>query len=284
MGTEILLRIELNEILYDIDTSFANLKSKNRLFMKVGLLQYSPSWENPELNKTRIINLLSQNSLFELLVMPELTLLGFTMNSAKFAENLDGDSFDFYSKLAREFNLNISGGIIERENSKYFNSLLILNRQGQLISRYRKIHPFSFSGEDKHYTGGFDPVIAEIDNIKTGLSICYDLRFPELYRTYAKQRVHLILNVANWPDTRIDHWRALLKARAIENQCYVIGVNRIGDDPALHYNGFSSVYDPMGVELLSSADDEKILICEIDIDYLNQVRNNLPFLRDMRLI
>ncbi len=117
-----------------------------------------------------------------------------------------------------------------------------------------------------------------------GLSICYDLRFPELYRLYAKEKVHLIIDIANWPDTRIEHWRSLLKARAIENQCYVAGINRVGDDPKLHYNGFSSVFDPMGKELVAVENDERIIEAEIDKSYVNDVRKKLPFLNDMRFI
>ena len=128
------------------------------------------------------------------------------------------------------------------------------------------------------------PIITNIAGIQIGLSVCYDLRFPELFRFYAKERADLIINIANWPDTRIDHWRTLLKARAIENQFYVAGVNRVGDDQKLHYNGFSSVFDPMGKELVSVKNQEKIITAEIDKDYVKEIRKKLPFLQDMRLI
>jgi len=126
--------------------------------------------------------------------------------------------------------------------------------------------------------------VTKIDNAKVGLSICYDLRFPELYRLYAKQRVDLIVNIANWPVPRIDHWRTLLKARAIENQSFVIGVNRIGNDPLLQYNGFSSVYDPMGYELLSVKEEENIFVVDLNIEIVKVTREKLPFLEDIRLI
>ena len=137
-------------------------------------------------------------------------------------------------------------GIIEKDGKNYFNTLVHLDPNGKLKTKYRKIHPFSYSTENKYYKAGKSPVITKISGMKIGLSICYDLRFPELFRFYAKAKVDLIINIANWPDTRIEHWRTLLKARAIENQCYVAGVNRVGDDPKLHYNGYSSVFDPMG--------------------------------------
>ncbi len=127
-------------------------------------------------------------------------------------------------------------------------------------------------------------IISEINGIKVGLSICYDLRFPELYRFYAKEKVHLIIVIANWPDTRIEHWGALLKARAIENQCYVAGVNRIGDDPKLHYPGFSGVFDPMGIEIVLLKNEEKILFSTISKEIVEKIRKNLPFLDDINLI
>ena len=117
-----------------------------------------------------------------------------------------------------------------------------------------------------------------------GLSICYDLRFPELYRQYGKVKSELIIVIANWPDTRIEHWRALLKARAIENQCYVAGVNRVGKDLKLNYNGYSAVSDPMGNELTTQADIEKILTADISLKIVEETRTKLPFLNDIYLI
>lgn len=148
----------------------------------------------------------------------------------------------------------------------------------------RIIHPFSYSKEHIFYGKGKSPTITKVKSIKIGLSICYDLRFPELYRFYAKEKVDMIVDIANWPDTRIEHWRTLLKARAIENQSYVVGVNRVGDDPKLHYNGFSSVFDPMGKEIVAVENEEKVITVEIDKSVVDEVRKKLPFLNDMRLI
>jgi omega-amidase len=228
--------------------------------MKIGLLQYSPEWENKKNNQEKIISFLSKADNIDLLILPELSLTGFTMNSLKFGEDLNGESVTFFSELAKEYQFNLVGGIIENEENKRFNTLLQFDTKGILLTKYRKIHPFSFSDEDKYYQAGESKVISEIQGWKTGFSICYDLRFPELYRMYGKSGVELLINIANWPDTRIEHWRTLLKARAIENQCFVAGVNRVGDDPKLHYNGFTSLFDPMGKEILSCENDEKLLI------------------------
>ena len=253
--------------------------------MKIGLVQYNPSWESKEENKKKICKLIKKDfKESSLLIFPEMTLTGFTMKPEKFSEPLTGDSFGFFSDIALKYKIFIAAGLIEKDNGDYFNSLVLINPEGELISSYRKIHPFSYSTEDKHYKKGEMINIAEINGLKVGLSICYDLRFPELFRLYAKERVHLMIVIANWPDTRIGHWRTLLKARAVENQCYVAGVNRIGDDPKLHYPGFSSIYDPMGKKIISLKNEEKIVYAVIKKEKVEKIRENLPFLYDINLI
>jgi len=255
------------------------------MFMKVAILQYSPLWEDKESNKNKIKRILeSSDKRFDLLVLPEMTLTGFTMNAVNLAESINGDTFQFFSQIAVQNSFDVLVGIIEKSKSKPFNTLLHINNKGKMIKLYRKIHPFSYANEHKYFNAGKRPAITKVKNFKVGLSICYDLRFPELYRKYAKKKVHLIVDIANWPDTRIEHWRVLLKARAIENQCYVIGVNRVGKDIKLNYNGYSSVFDPMGKEILSIIDREGLFITEFDKDYINQTREKLPFLEDIKLI
>jgi omega-amidase len=252
--------------------------------MKLNLIQYSPEWEDKTKNREKIIRILNENCRNSLLIFPEMTLTGFTMNPAEHAEALKGESFKFFAELAVRYEANILAGIIELKKKEFFNSMLAINTDGELKSTYRKIHPFSFSSEDKFYSPGKKTVVADLNGWKIGLSICYDLRFPELYRKYGKERTELIVDIANWPVTRIEHWRTLLKARAIENQCYVAGVNRTGCDPKLQYNGYSSVFDPMGKELITMYDDEGIVTAEVDKDYVEEIRTKLPFLNDMVMI
>ena len=114
--------------------------------------------------------------------------------------------------------------------------------------------------------------------------MCYDLRFPELFRKYGKKKTHLIVNIANWPDTRIEHWRTLLKARAIENQCFVAGVNRVGKDPKLYYIGFSSLFDPTGKEIVAVENEEHVILIDLDKNFVKEVREKFPFLEDIKLI
>lgn len=253
--------------------------------MEIGLVQYNPIWEDKGKNKEKLNSLLSGiPGKQRILIFPEMTLTGFTMKASLYAEPMNGESFEYFSEIAGKYNSDILAGLIEAKDGKFFNSLIHIDSRGKLISIYRKIHPFSYSTEDKHYSRGTETVITRAGDFKIGLSICYDLRFPELYRYYGKERVELIVVIANWPITRIEHWWTLLKARAIENQCYVVGVNRVGKDPKLIYNGYSSVYDPMGNEIITNADDEKILTAEISSYNVKEVQNNLPFLNDIYLI
>jgi omega-amidase len=252
--------------------------------MKLNLVQYSPEWEDKIKNKEKIRKILKDSHANSLLIFPEMTLTGFTMNPNDFAESLKGESFDFFAELAVKYDSDVLAGIIEKKKDNFYNSLLCISREGGLKTVYRKIHPFSYSSEDQFYTAGSDTVIAELSGWNIGLSICYDLRFPELYRTYGKKRTDLIVDIANWPVPRIEHWRTLLKARAIENQCYVAGVNRTGCDPKLQYNGYSSVFDPMGKELITLYDDEGVISIEVEQEYVEEVRTKFPFLNDIVLI
>ena len=252
--------------------------------MKIALVQYSPVWEDKEMNKKKILSLLQNIQGVELFIFPEMTLTGFTMKSKEMSETIQGDSFRFFSSIAKEKAANIFAGIIERRDKRNYNTLIHIKPDGNLVKLYRKIHPFSYSGENENYYAGVKPALTIIRGWKIGLTICYDLRFPELYRKYGKKRAHLIVNIANWPDTRIEHWRTLLKARAIENQCYVAGLNRVGKDPKLNYVGFSSVFDPMGKELAGVENEEKVILVELEKNYVSVVREKFPFLDDIKLI
>jgi len=253
--------------------------------MKLGLIQYDPKWEDKEENKSKLISLIKNGTKdVDLLIFPEMTLTGFTMRSESYGEGLDSESFKYFAGVAQDFDCDVVAGLIENNSGKYFNTLLHISRNGKLKNSYRKIHPFSYSNEDKNFSAGFEPVISDINGWRAGLSICYDLRFPELYRFYGKERVQLIINIANWPDTRIEHWNTLLKARAIENQCFVVGVNRVGDGLRLHYNGFSSVYDPMGKSIVSVINKQEIIIAEINEQQVEETRKKFPFLNDIKLV
>ncbi|MGA7721335.1 MAG: nitrilase-related carbon-nitrogen hydrolase [Ignavibacteriaceae bacterium] len=253
--------------------------------MKIGLIQYNPLWEDKDKNREKLYTLFFNKRRSEkVLIFPEMTLTGFTMKASLFAESLEGQSFNYFAGIALNNDAHVLAGIIEAGEGTFFNSLIHINPLGKLEKVYRKIHPFSLSSEHKNYSRGTEIAVTNIEGWNAGLSICYDLRFPELYRQYGKKRVELIVVIANWPVARIEHWRTLLKARAIENQCYVAGVNRVGNDIKLSYNGFSSIYDPMGNEIISQEDNEAILSADISKSNVQEYRSKLPFLDDIYLI
>ena len=253
--------------------------------IKIALVQYSPVWEDSERTIEVIESLIEQSDLTDvsLMIFPEMSLTGFTINSEKFAEEMDGVSFLYFMQLARRLKVNIFAGIIERDDKKIFNSLIHFDDKSLIRGIYRKIHPFSFAKENQSYSAGKKPFVTSINKITFGLSVCYDLRFPELYRAYGKQKVDVLVNIANWPIARINHWNLLLQARAIENQSYMLGVNRIGQDPYLEYPGNSAILDPMG-NVLGLNKTESILIVEVDSEIVNETRTKFPFLDDIKLI
>lgn len=253
--------------------------------LKIGLFQFDQEWENKDLNKKKIIDAIAQISGFkcDLIIFPEMTLTGFSMCAKKLAEELYGDAFEYFSNMAKVLDTHIFYGAIMKEKGKYYNSLIHLDKKGKFKICYNKLHPFSFSREHTVYTKGTKPVIAEIGKIKIGLSICYDLRFPELFRKYAKEKIDMLVNIANWPTLRIEHWKTLIKARAIENQCFFAGVNRIGSDPKNNYSGYSSIISPFGETLFETIESGLKLI-EIDLNETAEIRKKYPFLKDIRLI
>jgi len=253
--------------------------------MIIALVQYSPVWES----KIENINYLNEMLLkirkdIDLLVFPEMTLTGFTMDSNKFAEEIDGITMNYFMNLAAKNKMNVVAGIIEKYENDNFNSSFHFDEFGLIKAVYRKIHPFSYADEDKNYKAGNEIVVSKISNYKIGFTVCYDLRFPELYRLYAKEKTDVIINIANWPIKRIEHWNTLLKARAIENQCFIVGVNRVGNDPFNQYSGFSSVYDPMGNKIVSIENNEELIYADIDLEETKNVRDKFHFLDDMKLI
>ncbi|MGK9476032.1 nitrilase-related carbon-nitrogen hydrolase [Melioribacter sp. OK-6-Me] len=252
--------------------------------MKIALVQYSPEWEDVEKNIEKIEALISSiNTNLDLIVFPEMTLTGFTMKQKDFGEDIDGRSFKYFIDLSNRLKSDIVCGIIEKENTNYYNSSIHFSN-GLIAAVYRKIHLFSHAKENNFYNSGKEIVVTKVGGISTGLSICYDLRFPELYRLLRKKGSEICIDIANWPVDRIEHWRILLRARAIENQCYMIGVNRTGNDPYNKYNGYSSVYDPMGNLITELKDEEKIIVTKIDTDFIKKVRDEFKFGDDICLI
>lgn len=215
-------------------------------------------------------------------VFPEMFATGFSMNAEKITEAENGTVVSTLNQLAAKYGISLIAGIAVKSEGSYENRAYIINSDGEIIDVYTKNYGFSYSGEDKIYSNGDKQIVFEIEGMKSSVFICYDLRFPELFRRVAKS-VSVIFVIANWPDSRIDQWDALLKARAIENQCFVVAVNRKGiDGNGLHYNGHSAVFSPSGDEVELFRLDGECRCFEIDEGETDFVRQRFPFLKDMR--
>ena len=252
--------------------------------MKIGLVQYNPAWEDKTTNQVRLQELLKESSPdVSLLIFTEMTLTGFTMASKENAEDFDGQTVKFFASLARHHDCHILAGCIEKASPLPFNSLIHLNPKGELVTTYRKIHTIPYYNEHLHYQNGASLAVTTIKDFRIGLSICFDLRFPELYRSYIDENVHMVLNIANWPATRAHHWKTLMRARAIENQCYMVGVNRVGTGNGIVFSGGSNVVDPIGEELLKPSSNECVLTVELTLETVKAARQSFPVLELKRI-
>ena len=247
--------------------------------MKVALFQTKLAWEQPETNRKFIEEyFLNEATDFDLFVLPEMFTSGFTMHPEKISETMQGETISWLKKLAKIKNCAITGSLVIHENDNYYNRMVFVHPSGK-IDAYDKRHLFTLAGEEKVYTKGNEKAIVNYNNWNICLQICYDLRFPVFARNV--ENYDLLLYVANWPKVRIMAWDALLKARAIENMTYTIGVNRIGTDAnALEYTGHSRIIDFLGSEILSCESESGVFIIEIDKNQQTQTRQKMNFLND----
>jgi omega-amidase len=241
--------------------------------LKVGVLQYDIVWEDKDKNKEKILKLLKENKNdFDLLILPEMSLTGFSFDINK--TSLDESDIDFFKDISKKYNTYIIfGGVVEKKNKA------ITLKEDEIISEYSKIHLFSTSGENKAYIAGIKEPIFNINDFNVNVRICYDLRFSYLFWEKAKD-VDLNIVIANWPKTRSIHWDTLLRARAIENQNFIIGVNRLGSDPNVKYSGDSKAYDPFGDLIVDCKNKEGLFTFSISKKDLQSYRNKFLFLND----
>lgn len=254
--------------------------------MKIALLQTDIAWNDPQANFTKACGLLAsgREGDLDLVLLPEMFTTGFAVEPAGIAES-DGKALQWMRAVARSTDAAVAGSVaIEQEGpggKRYLNRMFFVKPDGSATS-YDKRHLFSFAGEQKRYTAGTERVVVEWRGWRILLQVCYDLRFP----VFARQRrvggdYDMILYCANWPTARLDAWHALLKARAIENLCYVAAVNRTGDDPFAGYSGGSCLIDHKG-RVVAAADEgrEMALVAEADLEALRAFRRKFPALDD----
>lgn len=252
--------------------------------LSVSLIQSSLQWENKEANLRSFeekIGLLKGKT--QVVFLPEMFSTGFSMRPQQLAEDMEGPTVTWMKNIAAANRIILCGSVIIGENENYYNRLLWILPNGE-TGVYDKRHLFGFAGEDQHYAAGAKRLIASVNGWRFNLQVCYDLRFPVWARQQQNENnpeYDVLVYVANWPERRRHAWMTLLQARAIENQCYVIGVNRVGEDGnTIYHSGDSMIIDPMGEVLFTERDKETTYTCQLNQEKLQSVRQQLPFLKD----
>lgn len=254
--------------------------------LRVALIQSDIAFGNPAANyssmKEKMEKAVEQKA--ELIVLPEMWTTAYDLKRIREIGDSEGkQTKEFLQTFAKEHRITIVGGsVAEIQGDKVNNATYVANPQGEIIAEYRKIHLFRIMKEDQYLAGGEELTSFPLKETKVGVTICYDLRFPELARAYALDGAGILVNSAEWPHPRLDHWRTLLRARAIENQMFVIACNRVGQSGKTHFCGHSVVIDPWGEILVEGGEEEEILFAEIDLSLIAEVRNRIPVFADRR--
>lgn len=250
--------------------------------MKVYGFQHDIIWEDQAANCRRVTRLLEETKPEpdSLVVLPEMFASGFTMNTE--ASRARAETMDALAKWAACYRVYVLAGVVSTDVDRVSrNEAILWQPDGSRIGRYVKQQGFTMGGESTAYASGDSHTICAWLGHKVAPFICYDLRFPEVFRPAAADGAELMVVIASWPDKRIEHWTHLLRARAIENQCYVVGVNRVGADPSLNYNGQSRIFDYHGNALAEAGDGEEVISADLDFGLQAEYRGKLPFLKDM---
>ena len=251
--------------------------------MKVAAIQHDITWEDAAATREHVRPLIAQAAQAgaRLIVLTEMFATGFTMYPERIAEDEGGPNEQFLREQARLHDAYVIASIAQRgPDGKFRNNAVVAGPDGA-TRRYAKIHPFSYSGEHEHYTAGTDFLTVDVDDLRVSVFVCYDLRFADEFWALA-QHTDLYVVPANWPEPRREHWRALLRARAIENQSYVLGVNRVGTVKELNHVGDSAIIDPLGRTLVEASRGEAVLVAEVSPAVVAQTRIAFPFLPDRR--
>lgn len=251
--------------------------------MHTTIIQHDIIWASPSDNLKRLASIISTLPLTDLIVLPEMFSTGFATQPEGIAESDDSDTLRWMQHTAHTYNCAVAGSVAVRTTGgsispRYFNRFYFVKPDGSTV-HYDKHHLFTYGGEHLQYTAGTERVVVEWRGVRFLLMVCYDLRFPLWSRN--REDYDCALYIASWPVPRISAWTTLLHARAIENQCYVVGVNRIGIDPNCQYNGHSAIIDPYGHDIATCPEGQQCTAgAIIDITTLNTFRNKFPVLKD----
>lgn len=253
--------------------------------MKVFCCQHDIVWENRAPNHAKAKDLLARANLpgGSLALLPEMFACGFSMNIAAIAEGTARETEEFLAATAQELGIYLLAGIVGNgRGGRGLNQTVVFSPAGREIARYTKSQPFAPGGEATAYEAGTGPILFNWEKCLVSPFICYDLRFPEIARPAGRAGAHLLTYISSWPDARLSHWVKLLQARAIENQCWVAGVNRVGTDPQFHYSGRSLIVNHQGEIVADAGDSEGVIGAEIDFGAMEAYRRDKPFLADIR--
>ena len=246
--------------------------------MKVSLYQQDIVWDNPQANRLHIEQMMAQSETSDMFVMPEMFSTGFATQPEGIAEQEPSETLPWMQETAIQNGVALAGSVAIQSDDKFYNRFYFVKPDGSEV-HYDKHHLFTYGGEDKQFTAGQERVVVEYGGIRFLLQVCYDLRFPVFSRN--KGDYDVAIYVASWPVTRVKAWSQLLRARAIENQCYVIGVNRTGTDPVCQYNGGSAAISPYGETIAECEWGTEMTCCaDIDMDVLYNFRKKFPVLND----
>ena len=251
--------------------------------LTISLVQTDLQWENKEANLRSLEQKIFSIEKTELVLLPEMFSTGFSMNPSALSETMEGATINWMKDIAAKKRIVLAGSAIIKDEESYYNRFIWVLPNGQL-GYYDKRHRFAYAGEYDHYTAGKKRFIASLKGWKINLQVCYDLRFPVWARQSSSIPEHpeydVLIYVANWPERRIEQWKTLLRARAIENQCYVAAVNRIGEDGnGIFYSGDSMIVDPLG-EVVCTGNEDKVYTYTLNREQLESTRSKFPFLRD----
>ena len=254
--------------------------------MKVACIQMDVEYGKPENNMLQIEKKIREAAMLggEIIVLPEMWNTAYALEELDLLADVDGNKTkELLSNLASELDVHIVGGSVSTKRGEdYYNTMYVIDNKGKVISQYDKAHLFNLMNEHLFLQAGNEKNLFSIEDIPMAGVICYDLRFPEWFRTHALAGAKVIFVPAQWPSKRVDHWRILLQARAIENQCYIVAVNRVGKDPDNEFTGHSMVVSPWGEILWTAVDKEEIGIIDLDMSVTEDVRKRMSVFQDRR--
>lgn len=250
--------------------------------MRVAGAQFDIAWEEPAENFRRAAPLLERAAAAgaRLVALPEMFNTGFSMNADEVARHAESTRA-WLAEQAKRLKIHLIGGYAEPGSPRPKNSLSLMGPDGKELLHYQKMHPFSLAGEDQKFSGGTVVGTATIEGVRVTPVICYDLRFPELFRSVV-EKTDLFVVIANWPEKRRHAWSTLLMARAIESQCFVLGVNRVGDVRGEPHSGDSALLDPFGTARATASQETTVVTGDVDAAEVARVRERFPFLKDRR--